>query len=266
MGLGVLIISPYLIRNVLITGWIIYPLGEIDLFDVPWKIPLEYLKVDSDQIKVWGRCLFDVNQIDLSVKEWLPVWWDYQERYGKMLVLGNLLGVIMILCNLQYKLRKKIEIRIELLVLYMSLIISLLVWFFMAPFIRYGLAFLLVLPLLGIAEWMGYRKKGLQSIVTGCLVMGIFVSLSPFMDRYVTETGMFVKQTWRDPYYITAKDYDDATTGHVIINDQVIYYHDSNPEEGEINSYHYYPNTCYQGMLERSTLAGNEIKDGFIPK
>ncbi|MBR3606362.1 MAG: hypothetical protein IKL51_02145 [Lachnospiraceae bacterium] len=265
LGLGILILTPYLIRNVILSGWLIYPLEVIDLFQVDWKVPLEYLLVDSHQIKVWGRCLYDVNLIDLQVKEWLPIWWEGQERYDQMLMGANVLGLFLAFLNLIYKTAKKIEVRIELIVLYIGMIASALVWFFMAPFIRYGLAFLLTLPLISMASWYDYKKKGLHSIITGSVVVCMFFCFSPYVDNYVTDDGVFIKQNLFEPYYVIPKDYDVGGTESMMIKGNVIYYNAPEHGEGEINSYHYFPNTAYKFMLERSTLVSEDIKDGFEP-
>ena len=141
-----------------------------------------------------------------------------------------------------------------------------LLWFWMAPFIRYGLAFLLCFPLIGIASWYDYRKEGLQSIITGVLVFGMFLCFSPYVDNYVTDMGVFIKQRVKEPYYVVAKDYDYGSTGTTTIKGNIIYYNDYIKEEGERNSYHYFPNTAYKLMLDRSTLAGERIEDGFMPE
>lgn len=265
LGMGILVLAPYLIRNIILSGWLIYPFEAIDLFDVVWKVPIERVLVDSQQIKVWGRCLYDINLIEMPIREWMPVWWGNQTRYGQMLLCANVLGTILALLNLIYKKLKNIKIEVELKVLYIGLIVSALVWFLVAPFIRYGLAFLLILPILSIASWFDYEKSGFQSIVTGVLVFGIFMCLSPYMDNYVTDIGVFVKQRIKEPYYVVQKDYKIGSTESVEIKGNIIYYNDYRTEEGEINSYHNFPSTCYQEMLEKTTLVSNNIKDGFIP-
>jgi len=265
LGMGIGVLAPYLIRNVILTGWLVYPVDAIDLFSVDWKVPLESLRVDADQITVWGRCLYDINLIDLPMKDWLPVWWEGQERYGQMLIVANVLGVMLSGCNLLYKWFKKIDIRMELIVLYGGLIASACVWFFMAPFIRYGLGFLLVIPLLAMASWFDYEKKGFQSIATGVLVVCMFFAFCPYVDNYFTDAGVFVKQRLTEPYYIVQKDYDEGNTSHVEIKGNIIYYNDYVQDEGERNSYHYFPNTAYYSMLEKCTLVSEDIKDGFVP-
>ena len=226
LSMGIFIFAPYLIRNIILSGWLIYPFEAIDLFDVAWKVPLEYLLVDAYQIKTWGRALFDIALIDMSLGEWFPIWWEFQERFAQMLLGGNILGLLLAGFNFYYKWIKKIEVRMELVVLYLGLIVSAVVWFFMAPFIRYGMAFLLVIPLLGIANWYDYDKKGLQSIITGGLVFCSILCLTPYIDNYVTDLGVFIKQNLKEPYYIVAKDYDYGTTGSVELNGNTFYYND----------------------------------------
>ena len=182
-----------------------------------------------------------------------------------MLIFANVAAVGLWILNLGYKNFRKKVIFWELQTLYLGLFASALMWFFMAPFIRYGLGFLLLLLVLGIAEWMSYVKKGMQSIAAGTLVALIMFCFSSYVDMYTMEMIGFVKDWVREPYYFAARDYDDGSTDSIEIKGNTIYYNDYRTEEGERNSYFYYPNTAYQFMLERSTLAGDDIKDGFIP-
>ena len=259
---GCVILCPFLVRNYLISGWLLYPFEGIDLFKVPWKIPLEYLVHDADQIKVWGRCLYDVEKVDMPIYEWLPVWWEHQFRYEKMFLGGVLLGTALQLLMVGMRLYRKQKIRPQMAVLHLAVWGNVLVWFLVAPFIRYGLAFLIAVVMLAVGDYLGERKQGLCSIVAGSLVFGILVSLSPYWDQYVTEAGVFVKQNLREPYYIEQKDYDRGSMDSCEINGNTVYF--STGEE--INSYHVFPGTCYKPMLERSTLIGERIEDGFRAK
>ena len=84
----------------LISGWLIYPFAAIDLFSVDWKIPASYLQNDSDQIKVWGRCLYDVTKINDPVSAWFPVWWGEKDRYEMMLLIANMVAGFQQCCRL----------------------------------------------------------------------------------------------------------------------------------------------------------------------
>lgn len=259
---GGVILCPFLVRNYFISGWLLYPFEKIDLFNTEWKIPMEYLVHDADQIKVWGRCLYDVDKIDMPIGQWLPVWWEHQFRYEKMFLGGVLLGTVLQLLMVCMRLYRKQRIRPQLAVLHLAVWGNILVWFLTAPFIRYGLAFLIAVVMLAVGDYLSERKQGLCSIVAGSLVFCILVSLSPYWDQYVTEAGVFVKHNLREPYYIVQKDYDRGNMDSCEINGNRIYF--STGEE--INSYHVFPGTCYKPMLERSTLIGNCIEDGFRVK
>lgn len=258
---GIVILAPFLIRNYLISGWLLYPFDGIDIFDVAWKVPKEYLLVDEQQIKVWGRCLYDVKLIDMPIKEWVPVWLEHQDRYEMMLIYGIVVGGLFSLVYGVRNFLKKKPFALEYLILLMSIAACVILWFLTAPFIRYSLAFIFAVMLMPLGSWLSEQKKGFFAIGTGILAFATIACLSPYFDNYIKDMGVFIKQNIREPYYIVQKDYDTTKVGTVEINGNTIYYCD----EGEINDYHHFPNTCYKFMLERTTLAGNDIKDGFRP-
>lgn len=259
---GSIVICPFLVRNYFISGWLLYPFDGIDIFRVVWKIPKEYLLHDADQIKVWGRCLYDLDKIDMPLKQWLPVWWEHQFRYEQMFLGAVVISSVLQLVMLVGKIVRKQKLRFEFIVLHLAIWGNIAVWFFAAPFIRYGLAFLIAVIMIAVGEYLSENKRGFYSIVTGCLTFCIFVAVSPYWDQYVTDAGVFVKQRLRDPYYIRQKDYDEGSMDSLEINGNVVYF--STGEE--INSYHVFPGTCYKPMLERSTLIGERIEDGFCAK
>ncbi len=260
--MGVLILLPYLLRNIILSGWLIYPFAGIDLFSFDWKIPESYLQVDSAQITVWGRCIFDIAKLDMPAREWIPIWWEAQERYGKMLIYAAVIGAGLGLFNTVYlKLFRK-KTSGAILILYLTLLSSLVLWFAMAPFIRYGLAFLLVLPLLAIGETLSFAQKGIVKITTGVFIALIFFSLSPFWDQYISDAGVFVKHNVTEPYYIMPKDYERSETEKIPIGNTEFYV----PVAGEVISFYDFPGSCYDMMVSRSEMRGESIKDGFRPK
>ncbi len=259
---GILVLCPFLLRNFLISGWLLYPFDAIDIFQVAWKVPREYLQNDAAQIKVWGRCLYDVNLLDLSPAQWIPTWWAGQERYEQMFLGSVCAGTLLLLVQGLHVLIRRMKICWEKVILIAVIYANILLWFFSAPFIRYGLAFLFAVPGLALGTWCTHEKKGLYSLVSGCLVFGIIVCLSSYWNQYITDDGVFLKHHLSDPYYINQKDYDQGTMEAVQINGNTVYY---NAGDAEINSYFTCPGTCYKTMLDRTTLMGDKITDGFQP-
>ena len=134
---GCAILCPFLIRNYYISGWLLYPFDKIDIFRTLWKIPKEYLVHDANQIKVWGRCLYDVEKVDIPVSQWLPVWWEHQFRYERMFLGAVMLSLGLQIVLLCMRIWRKQKPRPQLIVLHLAVWANIVVWFFMAPFIRY---------------------------------------------------------------------------------------------------------------------------------
>lgn len=272
--LGVLIFLPFLIRNVILTGWLFYPFEAIDLFDVAWKVPYEYSKVDSDQIKVWGRCLYDVSKADLGILEWLPIWWEGQSDYGQMLLYGMMLSPFLFLVDLALMLGRGERPRMDLVLHIVSLYVSVLLWFMTAPFIRYGLTFLLVLPILPVFLFIDLCAGGTKGRISMLKVPGVFlaggllVCCCAWIDHYANDDLSFVKQHMTEPYYITQKAFDTRDEDTVTIENaegtssMEIY----TAGDDSVNSYYAFPGTCYDFMTERSRMLGDSIKDGFAAR
>lgn len=259
---GFIIMCPFLIRNYFISGWLLYPFDGIDIFETAWKIPKKYVIHDANQIKVWGRCLFDVEKVDMPVTEWLPIWWEHHVGYEKIFLGAVVFGLMLQLVIVFDKLIKRQKFQPQFIILHIAVWCNIMVWFFMSPFIRYGLSFLIAVIMIALGEYLSRPKRGFYSIVTGSLVFCILVFVSHYTDQYVIDTGIFVKYNLKDPYYVFQKDYDKGSMDSCEINGNTIYF--STGEE--INSYHVFPGTCYKPMLERSTLLGDTIKEGFCAK
>lgn len=258
---GFVILLPFLIRNYLISGWLVYPFSEIDFFSVQWKVPLEYLLRDADQIKVWARCLYDVDKVEWTIGQWFPVWWAHQRRDEKLLICAVILSTLLLFLGLLWKKYKKEQVEMAFVVLFAAIAANLAMWFLTAPFIRYGLAFLLAVCMLAAGVWLTEQGHGLYRIVTGCLIFLLVIMLTPLLDNYVYEFSVYAKYSLREPYYLRQKDYDNPPMGSVTQNGNCIYY----ALEDDLNSYHCVPATCYLHMLRRSTLMGDRIEDGFMP-
>ncbi len=275
IGAGVLVLAPFLWRNVLISGWLLYPFPAIDLFSVDWKIPVQHVQHDSDQIKVWGKCVFDVAQADMPLKQWLPLWWDAKDRYEQMLIYAVALAVPLEALAAFKGLREIVgrrkpeqrgtpgqKIAWEQILLHVSVFACICGWFFLAPFIRYGLAFLLIFPLMALGLWIRPEKMGPVRIAGGFLCAAVFFSLSDYWDYYVLSDLVWIKHHLTDPSYLIQQDYDRVETGEIAVGNLTVYY----PLNSDNISYHAFPATAYEMMAERTTMRGDDISDGFMPK
>ena len=261
-ALGVITAAPFLIRNVIISGWLIYPFAAIDLFNFDWKMPVKYVNIDSATIKVWARCLHNsvMENIKVPFSEWLPVWWNAQERYAQMLIVANILAFVLDVSILMHMLVTRAKINWNIILLKFVLFGCIIAWLFLAPFIRYGLAFLLAVPMISVGMWM---KKGepdsFYKLFSGCIVFVMFFVLMPYWDHYFSDDLLFIKQNITEPYYICQKKYNTSSMEEYDMNGITIYC----PTESDTVGYDYFPSSAYDFMIINTELRGNTLKEGF---
>lgn len=264
--IGFLSFLPYLVRNVIISGWILYPAEAIDLFNVVWKVPAEYMKFDADQIKVWGRELQDTMSVEegitVGISDWLPIWWEKKRFYEKLLLVFQVAGAGAVLLNLFIrKVRKKI--RADVAMFYIAVFINIAMWFFTAPFIRYGLAFLMLLPICAAMDLAENIFKG-KAFLRFAMVAIAVVCFGNWTARYLkVDKERFVEHA-KDGYYLTPIPFPDSETDEVNMNGVIVY--NTVHEDEEVNSYYNCPSSCYSDMMNRSEPIGTTLKEGFKAK
>ena len=261
VGMGVVVLLPYLLRNVILSGFLLYPFSAIDLFNFDWKIPLDIVSFDNADI-IAGARKITRSEIDLPLREWLPRWWEGQERYHRMLIYANILGLGLAVFNRGVKIFMSKRTKPgdgAVLAAYFALVTSLVLWFLMAPFVRYGLAFLLLMPALAVGESLSMRHNGFTKIIAGVMAALVLFSISPYWDGEITALGVFAKREIAAPYYIMPKDYDrpDATVLKIGEYDFFML------KDCEFLGYYNFPGSTNTSQIMRCELRGDTIQQGF---
>ncbi len=70
------VLAPWFARNVVLSGWLIYPFPYIDLFNLDWKAPLKLVILDKRWIEAWARMpgLQPDKVLDHGFYHWWQVW------------------------------------------------------------------------------------------------------------------------------------------------------------------------------------------------
>ncbi len=83
LGIGLLLMIPWVVRNIILSGYLLYPFPGIDWFSVDWKVPLERVIHERDYVAFWAK--FRVHESFMNTAllkqplvEWFPVWWERQ--------------------------------------------------------------------------------------------------------------------------------------------------------------------------------------------
>jgi hypothetical protein len=136
--------SPWLIRNLIISGYWIYPVPALIPLSpvVDWRIPPDTVIHELDGIQTWARQFTLKPDSDSSqFLDWFPFWFSRQTSLQSLLLLVSILLPPFFCLYSIYK-RRMPDI------VYITAYIGVLFWFFTVPTIRLGYGFLIMIVLL----------------------------------------------------------------------------------------------------------------------
>ena len=240
---GILTVAlPWMIRSVLISGYLIYPYSVIDLFQVDWKMPEAVLNYDKIEIMVWGRALKDTSLYNMKIWEWFPIWFRSNSTINNLIFITAWISVIGLIIYI-FKLLKNHKWNQSFI--YCSAIISFGFWFGTAPLMRYGLIYSLIV----IAFIMGIcNKRYMMKWLKG---FSLFIMI-PVMVLYLDIFNM-------NYYWKRQGDYEWRDNIEKQIDGESVWI----PEDGDRIGYAVFPSTPYSKILEALELRGTDLKDGF---
>ncbi len=254
-----LVISlPFLIRNVILTGWLFYPMTAIDLFSVDWKVPLGTAQSDAREIKVWGRGYTDVAQYDLPMARWVKDWFRGQASLDKIFLLMDLLMIpcILILCVARAAGYRKNGKRLLVLV---TLLCSTVFWFLNAPLIRYGCVFVYLsafVPVGMAAEYLLKKEEKKRPKEGKVLHYLCTAAVALFLCYKLLATGKEQAVQFQNRYWILQEDYNQYELASYEIDGYTFYY----PTGGDQAGYDPFPSSPVKARIR---LRGEKMEDGF---
>lgn len=248
LAMGLAIALPFLIRGVLISGWLLYPSTAFDFFQVDWKIPAESAKADMLEIQRWGRNL-QYSAIDTPFKIWVKDWFLSQDIIVKAMLVLDVLGlpVAGIYYLVSLFVNKKASGLHAWGFLCAVMYISTIYWFISAPLVRYGYAYV-ILPFLVSFGYMLSKIKKLFPII------GIGMIL--FMAYKAFALGKNEINMIKYPYYLFQQNYEEYEVYSYEV-DGITFYA---PVNGDQTGYLCFPSAPFEFQGE---LRGEELKDGF---
>lgn len=158
-----LIYLPWLCRNIILSGYLVYPLFALDFFHYDWKVPRDILMVDYFQINYWPKGV-PTSKIQEytrgalhspSFSEWFLPWLKYSyknfQAWNILSLLAALASPVAWVLLYFRPMRPKAPVFIFLLILYACIWI----WLKSSPDFRFGIVFIslsLIFPLLLLAQ------------------------------------------------------------------------------------------------------------------
>lgn len=243
---GIFILLPWLSRNVIISGYLIYPYSQLDLFDVDWKMPASVLDYDKMEITVWARNVRNVDLYNQPFNQWIVEWFGGQSFIGKGIVSVGMLASIIVLGICISKLLKK---EYSEAFFFGAIIVGIAGWLLSAPLIRYGFAYLLM-PMCIVGHEIYKRGPAVVNII--CVLMAIPVLV--FYLSVICDTKKILT--------IQQEDYEIFQGHEVLVDNQAIMI----PNEGDQMGYYAFPSTSQEKNLYTIEMRGNKLSEGFRTK
>lgn len=248
--IGLFILLPFLIRNLIQSGYLIYPFPALDFFNFAWKVPLERVVEEKNAILVWGRLpklpIQDVLAMPFSV--WLPKWFANLTVARKALVIFSASSPLFAFFNFFFFRSSRRNT-----LLHLAFSAGVYFWLASTPDVRFGYSFLIpaailnILPLLiFLIQRSTLHPMFIERFASVVLILFIGISfarsieLSTIMDRL-----------------LLPRDYDRVKTQACEIDGVQIFC----AVEYNACSYHAFP--CVPQQKDWVKRLGPALEDGF---
>ncbi|AXR65750.1 LIC_10190 family membrane protein [Leptospira mayottensis] len=197
-----LILLPWLVRNVILSGYLIYPFPDIDLFNFDWKVPLDSVISEKLSITGWARNPGEGYKEAAQMKfwEWFPIWWNAISKLNRLFILISFLSPIFVLI---YELFKKVKVDFQTFAILFTSWAGVIFWILLAPDIRFGKAFLSVStisPLFYFNFKINFFPIKISKTSKQIILVLIFIVISVFLinrrtynrcKRFIQENSAF---------------------------------------------------------------------------
>ena len=137
-----LLVVPFLIRNIIIAGFPFYPATYFDLTNVDWKPDPRLTENILEYIKYYNRVsttYLEIEQTKALGSNWVPSWFTYLFLFDKILVIAGLFGILITGAKLLFQ-----KINYSKSIITGLMIAWLVCWFIISPDPRFVYGVLLV--------------------------------------------------------------------------------------------------------------------------
>jgi len=154
--LALLIVIIWLIRGILLSGYVLYPLPWTGIFDFPWSVPLSSAQSDNDWVIGWARNPGPDALSFLHNWTWIPKWFAWNVKYSfSVPIICLIVAVFLLLWRKIYF--KSFFMKKEPFLHVTSIsVIGVTFWFLSAPAYGFGMGAIFGLSL-GFLAWGVYQ-------------------------------------------------------------------------------------------------------------
>ncbi|HEX6333630.1 MAG TPA: hypothetical protein VFZ78_05335 [Flavisolibacter sp.] len=132
-GLSILLVAPFLARNIMLSGYPVFPSMFVDVFRVDWKVDPAVNRDLLTYIKYYNRVNYMFQDMEVTREipfpQWTFYWFRYLFTYDKLVLVPGILGIIVSLFRLRH-----LKTFSSVLPFFVTVLLAqLLTWFVVAP-------------------------------------------------------------------------------------------------------------------------------------
>ncbi|MBP6184936.1 MAG: hypothetical protein KA479_08330 [Saprospiraceae bacterium] len=253
-------VTTWVVRNVIISGYLIYPIYQIDLFSYDWKVPIEIARGQYFYVEDYAKReeVMNVGQYSQlregpSFYNWISVWLSNVLFFkSSIFAIAGIVVSFIYFAWIRYRKIPNIQPVIWQFVILNICLFA--IWFFKMPAFRFGWHFIITLIAIAVS-FLYFQSKRLFQIIMVLLFFGVAASnlRNVFQSIALSER---IADNWLKPSNrFSPYDPCKLNINGVSINVSSVY------ECGTLSP-PCFPDNFYPGL----TLRGSRIEDGFCIK
>lgn len=258
--LGGVLLLPWLARNVVLSGYLIYPFPALDLFPLDWKIPAQLAGREAGVIRAWGRLPGeDVERVlAMPLGVWAREWLSNQTLNQRGIVMAAALSPLAMAGMVLFQCLRKAAFDLQdrrLLGMYALALLGGVYWFFSAPDLRFGYGWLLLmilLPLAWVLSWLADTPPVRLQLASRLALIGLILFQAWFLAA--SFEGRTFPQRWLLPldYPLHASEPCPLENATVLCASKDSY-----------TQCFYYPFPCIPKPVAGVEMRGEDWREGF---
>ncbi len=259
LGIGFGIALPYFITNFITTGYPVYLLSSLGIFDVNWKVDPEVLKHSVDSMVAFARMPLGTIEEALSCGlDWVPGWF-LGESVSHRILYGLL--ALFVLYDLGYTLygwlrKKKTDVR--MLFPRLCVYAGLVYWFFTIPQVKYCWSFLIV-PIAVVPVWYWENDDESRTLLQKAMMFAAGILFVMYTGFYSLRTLQYVRDGVQN-YPVMQAEYKTYDLGTVEKDGHIFYVR---KDGGDLLcGYHMFPYLDNKTEL-KDLILGEDLGEGF---
>lgn len=255
--LSLVFIFPFVARNVITTGWLVFPSAFPDIVNVDWKFDKARTELEKEYITAYARTHVDYVKQDIETvfslppQQWLVTWWHNLDMADKGILVVMALSSMAALLRVKTVMRSSPQTKTALL----ATVVGIAFWFIEAPDPRFGFGF--IIPYTGILLYLIFARIPIDEVIPQRTVQLIMLCVSLALFCY----GGYRLANFFSPRQLVSPLGIEKTTATIIQCGQQSF---NKPADGESCGDLALP--CMYSDSCNFLMRGDRLTDGFKGK